>query len=267
MYGAWLFLQKVPFVLQEHVKTTKTDKTRFFFARKKWIWYPTNSYYLMSHFNLPKIERKNSLWTTKYEKLSEMCIDTHVETKSAFTFQPIKRLVSRTVKSAKPAATFWIFLLRTINRHLCCLAVTVHNVLQQRPVATMKKKNHLHLWRNLSANHNQAHPNLNRKMLKWVQIWYKRSRFLLADDLSDIFIFQIFLFNFNLQSTATQLTFNLEKLMIFSVSSDGIQLTLDFGPDSYYCSKWSRPKFNNQLTRNTPSCLAIAVVAKASFLG
>ena len=27
---AWLFVHKVPFTLQEHVKTTKTDKTRFF---------------------------------------------------------------------------------------------------------------------------------------------------------------------------------------------------------------------------------------------
>ena len=50
--------------------------------------------------------------------------------------------------------------------------------------------------------------------------------------MSDLFDFQIILFNFNLQSTATQLTFNLEKIMIFSVSNDGIQLTLDFGPDS-----------------------------------
>ena len=31
---AWLFVHKVPFRLQEHVKTTKTDKTRFFFAKK-----------------------------------------------------------------------------------------------------------------------------------------------------------------------------------------------------------------------------------------
>ena len=31
--GAWLFVHKVPFTLQEHVKTTKTDKTRFFFAK------------------------------------------------------------------------------------------------------------------------------------------------------------------------------------------------------------------------------------------
>ena len=33
--GAWLFVHKVPFMLQEHVKTTKTDKTRFLFARKR----------------------------------------------------------------------------------------------------------------------------------------------------------------------------------------------------------------------------------------
>ena len=32
--GAWLFVHKVPFTLEEHVKTTKTDKTRFFFAKK-----------------------------------------------------------------------------------------------------------------------------------------------------------------------------------------------------------------------------------------
>ena len=54
----------------------------------------------------------------------------------------------------------------------------------------------------------------------------------MTDDLSDKFIFRIILFNFNLQLTATQLTFNLQKLMIFSVSNDGIQWTLDFGPDS-----------------------------------
>ena len=33
--GAWLFVHKVPFMLQEHVKTTETDKTRFFFAKKR----------------------------------------------------------------------------------------------------------------------------------------------------------------------------------------------------------------------------------------
>ena len=63
--GAWLFVHKVHFTLQEHVKSTKTDKTRFFFAKKRWTWYQTNNGYLMFHWNQPKIERKNCLWTTK----------------------------------------------------------------------------------------------------------------------------------------------------------------------------------------------------------
>ena len=54
----------------------------------------------------------------------------------------------------------------------------------------------------------------------------------MADVLGDIFIFQINLFNFSLQSAATQLTFNLQKIMIFSVSNGGIKWTLDFAPDS-----------------------------------
>ena len=51
-------------------------------------------------------KRKNCEWTTRYERLSEMCIVQHVETKNVFTFQPKIRLVFMTVKSAKPAATF-----------------------------------------------------------------------------------------------------------------------------------------------------------------
>ena len=50
--------------------------------------------------------RENCAWITKYEQLSEMCIVQHIEMKSVFTFQPIKRLVFTTVKNAKPAATF-----------------------------------------------------------------------------------------------------------------------------------------------------------------
>ena len=53
----------------------------------------------------------------------------------------------------------------------------------------------------------------------------------MVDDLSHIFNFQIILFNFNLQSIG-QLTANLHKIIIiFSGSNDGIQWTLDFGPD------------------------------------
>ena len=86
--GAWLFVHKVPFMLQERVKTTKTDKTRFFFPKKRWTWYPTNNLYLMSHFNQATIKRKNCVQTTKYKRLLEMCIVQQVELKSVFLFQP-----------------------------------------------------------------------------------------------------------------------------------------------------------------------------------
>ena len=130
---------------------------------KKMNWYPTNNYYLLSHFIQTNLERRNCVRTTKYRRLLEMCIVKHVEMKSVFTFEQIKRLVSTTVKSAKRAATFWIFLLKTKNLQICCLAVTVHIVLQERRVATAKKKNHLHIWRIFSANQIEAHPNLNQK--------------------------------------------------------------------------------------------------------
>ena len=55
-----------------------------------------------------------------------MCIVPQVETKSVSIFQRIKRLVSTTVKSAKPAATIGIFLLRTKNRQLMFDDVGTH---------------------------------------------------------------------------------------------------------------------------------------------
>ena len=187
--GAWLFVHKVLFMLQEHVKTTEADKICFLFAGKICTRYQTNKYYLMSHFNQPNIERKNCVWTTKYEKLWEMCVVQHVDLKSVFTLQPIKRLVSTTLKSAKLAATFWIFLSRTKNRQLCCLVVTVHILSQERRFATTRKKNHLPFWRNFSTNHNQAHPNLKQKVWNkakygmvvsvsyWLMIWATYSLF------------------------------------------------------------------------------------------
>ena len=55
----------------------------------------------MPHFNQPNIEGKNCLGTTKYKGLLQMCIDQHVEMKSVFTIQPIKQLVSTTVKKSQ----------------------------------------------------------------------------------------------------------------------------------------------------------------------
>ena len=182
-------------------RARKDDKNRqntLFFARKIWIWYPKNNFYLLFRFNQTNIERKNCVWTTKYKILSEMCSVQHVEMKSVFTFQPIKRLLSTTVKSAKPAAMFWKILLRTKNRQFCCLAVMVHIVLQDGRVATTKKNNHRFFRTDFSANHSHPH----QKRPNWVQIWNKLVLFLLADDLSRICNFKIIVSDFNLQSTS-----------------------------------------------------------------
>ena len=100
-----------------------------------------------------------------------------------------------------------------------------------------------------------------KRKLKWVQIWNKGIRFLLANDLSQIFNFHIILFNFNLLLTYTQLTQNHHDLLSLQRRNpvdSRFRTRL-----CYYCSKWSRPKYIYQLTRITPSCLAIAIVSKA----
>ena len=38
----------------------------------------------MSHFNEPNIERKNCVWTTKYNKLLEVCFVQHIEKKCVY---------------------------------------------------------------------------------------------------------------------------------------------------------------------------------------
>ena len=58
--GAWLFVHKVPFTLQEHVKTTKTDKTRFFL--------------LKNMLNDKQFFKKVPVQSTNYRK-KELCVD------------------------------------------------------------------------------------------------------------------------------------------------------------------------------------------------
>ena len=55
----------------------------------------------MSHFNQPNLEKKNCVWTTKYERLSEMCIVQHVEMRTVFTFQPKKPTIFYDCKKCK----------------------------------------------------------------------------------------------------------------------------------------------------------------------
>ena len=87
--------------------------------------------------------------------------------------------------------------------------------------------------------------------------------------MSKIFTFQIFLLNSNLlsasqnYSTYSQLA---EKNDLLSFQRRTPVESRFWSRLRYYYSKRSRPKLRNQLTRNNPSCLAIAVVSKANFL-
>ena len=98
------------------------------------------------------------------------------------------------------------------------------------------------------------------------EIWNKSIRFLLVDDLSNIFISQIILFTFNqLPTRQTYSTYShLRKNHdLLSLQRRNPVDTRFWSRLCYYYSKKSRPKYNNRLTRNTPSCLEIAVVTKA----
>ena len=119
----------------------------------------------MSHFNQSNKQRKTCVLTTKYERLSDMCIVHNVGMKSVFTFQPMKRLVSTTVKSAKLAAAFRNFPFKAQKPTIMLFGVDGTHFLPETRVAT-SKKNYLHFLGSFSGNHNQAHPNLNQKKVK-----------------------------------------------------------------------------------------------------
>ena len=67
---------------------------------------PSKQLLLNVPFQSTKYGKKELCVDNKVRETLEMCIVQHVDLKSVFTFQPIKRLVSTTVKSAKAAATF-----------------------------------------------------------------------------------------------------------------------------------------------------------------
>ena len=72
MRRAWLFVDKILFIVQKHVKTTKTEKTRFSFANKGWISYSTNKCSLWSHFIQSNIERKNYVDNKVQETIADV---------------------------------------------------------------------------------------------------------------------------------------------------------------------------------------------------
>ena len=75
---------------------------------------------------------------------------------------------------------------------------------------------------NLSANQIQAHPNLNQKKQNIFLLWYNHVDTPLVDTVNQNLIYIIIFYTFSQHSSN----------MIFSVSNDGIEWSLDFGPDS-----------------------------------
>ena len=136
--GAWLFVHKVPLTLQEHVKTTQTDKTQFFFAKK------------VLHDR--QLFNKVPFESTKYRK-KELCVDNiktigdvycptcrnekcvYISTNKATSFHDCEK--------CRACCHVLNIPLRTKNRQLCCLLVMKHIVWLEKRVATTKKKNHL----------------------------------------------------------------------------------------------------------------------------
>ena len=77
-FRAWLFVHKVPFMLQENVKTTKVDKTRFFFVKKMNL-VPNKQLLLNSPFQ-----------STKYRK-KELCVGNKVQETIGDVYRPTCR--------------------------------------------------------------------------------------------------------------------------------------------------------------------------------
>ena len=181
--------------------------------------------------------------STKYRK-KELCVDNKVREKIGDVYCPTCRIEKCVYISTNKTNSFY-----DCKKCKACWNVLNIPFKDQKPTIMLFGGNGTHCFAIKTSRDyekekpypflkkflRQSQPRTSKPEPKWlkrVQIWNKRIRFLLADFLSGVFSFQIFLFNFNLQSTATQLTFNLEKITIFSVSNNGIQWTLDFAPDS-----------------------------------
>ena len=171
--------------------------------------------------------------STKYRK-KEMCLDNKIQELIGDVFCPKRRNEKCFYISTYKTSSFYDckkckacchalnLIFKDQNLQICCLAMTVHIDLQRRRVATTKKKNHLYIWRNFSANQIQAYPNLNQKRQKFFHLWYNRVDTPLVDAVNQNFIYTLILYTFSLHGSNK----------MFSASNDGIEWSFDFGPDS-----------------------------------
>ena len=158
----------------------------------------------------------------QFKTLMELSIVQHVQTKFVFNCQPTKTLISTTVEKAKLAFSCFKFHLRNKNLHYLCLVEMVHIVSPERRIATLAKKNHLHFWWVSYANNNAAHRNLCHKRKNSFHFWRKLVDSTLVDKVNRSFICILIVCTFSLEWSH----------MIFSVSNNGIEWSLDFRPNS-----------------------------------
>ena len=127
-------------------RARKDDKNRqnTFFLRSKKMKLVSNKQLLL---NVP-------FQSTKYRK-KELCVDNKVQENLGDVYCPIcrnekcvhsstnKTTIFYDCKKCKVCCQILNIAFKAKNRELCCLAVTVHIALQERRVATTKKKSHL----------------------------------------------------------------------------------------------------------------------------
>ena len=134
-----------------------------------------------------------------YESLLEMCIVPHVEMKSVFTLQPKKTTCFYDCKKCKACCNVFNIAFRDQKSTIvlfagegthCFARKTRRDYETEKPSPFLKK------------NLRQSQPSTSEpepKKVKMRSNMEKTYPFPLADNLSDIFIFQIILFTFSLQ--------------------------------------------------------------------
>ena len=187
-----------------------------------WAMFPLKNNQIRLSWSLAEAFLLLKSWKSQFKMLLEMSFVQHAQTKNVFSFQPTKVAHSATVKSTELAVICWIFHLRTKNWHLYSLVLMVHIVFQKRQVVTKKSKIGLQLWGRWSANHHQAHLNLNQNRQKSFLSGHNRVDSPLVDTVIQKFSSIVFLYTFSPQ----------KRNKIFSVSNDGFEYCLESGPDS-----------------------------------
>ena len=99
-----MFVQKNPFKLLEHAKTTKTDKTRFFFAKKKMNLVPNK-----------QLLGNDPFQSTEHRK-KELCVDNNVQKPIGVVPCPTCRKEKCVYISTKKTTSFY----NCKKRKACC---------------------------------------------------------------------------------------------------------------------------------------------------